>query len=320
MKALITGMSGFVGEYLAEQLVEDGFEVWGTSRMKTPPSFSVGAKVNWVYSDLQNEESITKFIDKIEPDHVYHLAGQSNVKKSWLDKTETFEANVNATIRLLEAIRNSKVRESVRILSIGSSEEYGRISPNITSITEEVPLRPISPYGISKATVSMLINHYVDSYGLNIIHARPFNHIGPRQSAGFVTADFAKQIAEIEQNKRPAVITVGNLEAARDFVHVKDIVNAYLNLVRFGKSGETYNVCSGNPTRIADILEYYLSITSVKITVEQDPLLLRPSEFPVYYGSNQKIKKLCDWQINKSLENTLVDILNYWRFTEVSEK
>jgi GDP-4-dehydro-6-deoxy-D-mannose reductase len=314
MRVLITGINGFVGKYLTEYLLSEGFKIWGTTR-NSSPNFSRSDNVHYISTDLDNEEELIQILNRIRPDHIYHLAGQSSVKLSWEKKAETLEANVSKTVHLLEAIRKSEVADSVSVLTVGSSEEYGKVDQDEMPIKETTPLRPISPYGISKATVSMLARHYYQAYGLQIIHARPFNHIGPGQGMGFVTSDFAKQIVEIEKGIKSPTITVGNLTAERDFIDVRDITKAYFSVVRFGGAGESYNICSGKPTRISNVLNYYLSITKNNIEILNDVNLMRPIDVPLYYGSNDKLTHDTSWKPLIPLEESLIDILNHCRKT-----
>jgi GDP-4-dehydro-6-deoxy-D-mannose reductase len=315
MRALITGANGFVGKHLTELLIGKGYEVWGSTRGNYSKTYNDDNKfVTTVSLDLAEEREILNLINLIKPDHIYHLAGKSNVKDSWDNKLTTFEVNVNFTINLLEAVRKSAVANQVRVLTIGSSEEYGRVAEADMPIKENTPLNPISPYGISKVTVSMLAKHYYEACGMQVIHARPFNHIGPGQSLGFVTSDFAKQIVDIEKGLIKPVIRVGNLESERDFTDVRDIVKAYELLASLGDIGEIYNVCSGMPTRIKEILNKYINLSSCKtIEVKEDPNRMRPSDLPLYIGNPTEIRKKTDWINAISLDESLSDILKYWR-------
>lgn len=313
MRALITGISGFVGSNLEKALTQNGYEVWGTTRNSCSHTVCSGMKSNVIQINY-SEEEITGIINEIQPDEIYHLAGQSSVKYSWDNKEETFETNVIITLRMLEALRKSDMRDKTKLILVGSSEEYGLINNGNNPIKETEPLRPISPYGVSKASTSLLFQQYVEVYGLKVIYARPFNHIGPGQEVGFVTSDFAKQISDIEKNIIPPVISVGNLEAKRDFTDVRDIVRAYVMLAQRGMVGEIYNISSGEPLSIKYILDYLLSLSTHKnIKVEQDHTRMRPSEFPVYIGDSSKIKGKISWEKEYSIEQSLQDILDYWR-------
>lgn len=311
MKAFITGVTGFVGGHLAEYLACQGIEVWGASRSEATQA-SHNGKWNLLRLDLSDEDAMIKTLDHLQPDMIFHLAGQSSVRASWDQKVETFDANVILTIRLLESIRKSKAKDAT-VVTVGSSEEYGQAKPEEMPIGEETPLRPLSPYGISKATVYMLARQYHQFSGMRVIHVRPFNHIGPGQRPGFVTSDFAKQISEIETGIRPPVMEVGNLSAERDFLDVRDIVRAYYMIALKGKSGEVYNVCSSTPVKIQSILNFFISKSKVKIEVRQNEKLFRPVDFPRYIGSNKKLTSEMDWNPTVPLEDSLMAILSYWR-------
>jgi GDP-4-dehydro-6-deoxy-D-mannose reductase len=311
MNALITGVTGFVGKYLAQHLINKGYQVWGTTRSSAQ---FLKNDVIHVNIDLDDEEKLTNLINHIKPDYIFHLAGLSSVKLSWENKQDTFQANVIKTICLLEAIRKSTVSKTVKVLTIGSSEEYGLVDITEMPLDETTLLRPISPYGISKATVFMIAQQYFNSYKLNVIHARPFNHIGPGQDIGYVTSDFAKQIAQIEKGLISPVINVGNLESERDFTDVRDIVIAYELIISLGDIGKVYNVCSGKPASIKAILNKYIELSSCKtIEVKEDANRMRPSDFPLYIGDPTEIKLKTNWSNSISLDESLINILDYWR-------
>ncbi len=307
LKALITGVTGFVGQYLADFLVSQGVEVVGTTSQVSK------GRPGLTYNDLNSESSIITLLDEIQPDQIFHLAGLSNVKESWDNKVQTISVNVNTTINLLEAIRKSAVAESVRILTVGSAEEYGKVEVEQLPINEDCSLNPANPYGISKAAISYLVKQYYHAYGLKIIHARPFNHIGPGQNLGFVTSDFAKRIVDIELGNSNPVFKVGNLSSQRDFLDVRDVVTAYYYLLDRGLSGEVYNICSSQPVAISDILSGFTQLARLDIEVITDSSLLRPIDFPISYGTNHKIYAHTGWQPRIPLAASLSDILDYWR-------
>jgi GDP-4-dehydro-6-deoxy-D-mannose reductase len=314
MRALITGITGFVGRYLAEHLIEQGIEVWGTTRDSYPSLRLTEKEIPLFQSDLNSSQGIYVMLQSIQPDVIFHLAGQSNVRKSWKDKESTFYANVNKTIFLLDAcVQYLEQQPELRLLTVGSSEEYGKVDPSELPIVEDTPLRPMSPYGASKAAVSMLVQQYYKAYGLKVIHARPFNHIGPGQGLGFVIPDFASQIAKIEQGEQEATIKVGNLDAVRDFTDVEDIVRAYLNIIQLGNPGEIYNVCSGKGYSIESILEMLIQLSSESIEVVVDQDRLRPSEVPIFIGNNHKIQQNLKWRSTNSIELSLNNILEEHR-------
>ncbi|WP_314000965.1 GDP-mannose 4,6-dehydratase [uncultured Paenibacillus sp.] len=308
MKAIITGVNGFVGGHLSNLLCSEGVQVWGTTRGFSH-NYYLNNKTTLIKTDMNDVDELVGLLNQIKPDYLFHLAGESNVKKSWGNKAQTFDANVIKTLRLLEAVRKSKVAENIRILTVGSSEEYGRVNAKAVPIQENTPLKPVSPYGISKATISMIARQYNTAYQLKIIHARPFNHIGPGQKTGFVVPDFAAQIAAIEKGMQKNVLRVGNLDAQRDFSDVRDIVRAYKMLLEHGEFGEIYNVCSGVGVTIQHILESLIRLSTVSIEVIKDENLLRPTDIPVYIGDSGKIKSEVNWNHEIPLNDTLFDTL-----------
>ncbi|MDF2082846.1 GDP-mannose 4,6-dehydratase [Bacillus pseudomycoides] len=305
MKALITGITGFVGRYLQNTLIVEGAEVFGTSRQSNVCK-------NIYQLDLQGQDEILSLLKKISPTHIFHLAGMSNVRDSWIHVSKTIETNTIGTINLLESVK--KWGKETRVITIGSSEEYGKISINNgRKITEKSLLNPLSPYGASKAIISMLIKQYHNGFGLDVMHIRPFNHIGPGQKLGFVTADFAHQIALINKSTTNCnKIKVGNLESLRDFTDVRDIVRAYYMIALKGRAGEIYNVCSGKSISIQQILNILLSFSSKKIAIELDPNKMRPSDIPYFIGDYTKIKKATGWEPKIPLKHSLQDIYEHW--------
>ncbi|WP_181884448.1 GDP-mannose 4,6-dehydratase [Neobacillus piezotolerans] len=318
MRALITGVKGFVGKYLADHLLSQGIEVWGTSRKESPFLCLSNGNISVIKNDLNNTEEIFNLLQLIEPDYIFHLAGQSNVKQSWIDKEGTFYANVNKTIFLLDAcVAYQKENPQMRLLTVGSSEEYGKVLKNELPIQETTQLRPVSPYGASKAAVSMLVKQYNTAHNLNVIHARPFNHIGPGQSDGFVAIDFAKQVVRLEEIQNPTMY-VGDLSSKRDFTDVRDIVRAYFEIIQFGEIGQIYNICSGTPVAIQEILNYLLSFSSKKINVVVDESKMRPIEIKEYYGSSKKIRTTLKWKPLYTIEKSLSDI--YFHLQEANSE
>ncbi|MBP1157473.1 MULTISPECIES: GDP-mannose 4,6-dehydratase [unclassified Paenibacillus] len=310
MRALITGVTGFVGRYLAQNLLDNGYEVWGGTR-KCPPYFINGVQI--VELNLSRQDMIVNVLEDIKPDVVFHLSGQSSVKYSWDHIEETFKSNVMDSINLLEAIKNSSLKSSVRVITIGSSEEYG-VGAELP-IVEEARTDPMNPYGLSKLTVGKIALLYHGLHRMDIIHARAFNHIGPGQSLGFVTTDFTKQVIEIENGKVEPVMYVGDLSSKRDFTDVRDIVEAYRLLNEKGTAGETYNVCSGVCIPIRGILDDLVSFSSSSIKVIVDEKKLRPNNVKEYYGSNDKLRKATGWKPLISISQSLHDIYLHWKNT-----
>lgn len=306
MKALITGINGFVGKYLSKYLIEKGYEVSGTVIEETIQMDDIKIyKMN-----LLDKEEVAETIRKIKPDQVYHLAGQSAVGLSWKNPTLTIDINVNGTINLLDSIREENL--DAKVLIIGSSDEYGPIKPENCPINEEHELNPTSPYAISKVTQENIAKLYVKAYGMKIIMVRAFNHIGPMQSKNFVVSDFASRIVDIESGKE-SVMKVGNLEAYRDFTDVRDIVRGYSMLMEKAEIGEIYNIGSGKAIKIQDVLDTLISLSTEDIEVEIDKDKLRPSDVPIVECDNSKIKSHIGWQPELDIRETLKDTLDYWR-------
>jgi len=313
MKALITGISGFAGSHLAEYLLNKGYKVYGTFYDKSTFSNldSFIDRITLYQCDIRNYDNLKKIIKKVQPDEIYHLAAISFVPTSLKNPKLTFDTNLYGTLNLYQAI--IELQFNPKILFIGSADEYGIVDENDLPIKEECPLRPVNPYSISKVSADFLSYAYFKNYNLNIVRARPFNHIGPRQSPEFVCSSFAKQIAEIEKGFKEPMIKVGNLEAKRDFTEVRDMVRAYWLALQKGEFGEAYNICSGKAVSIKKILDKLLNMSKKKIKVIQDSKRLRPSDIPLLVGDFKKFIKQTDWKPEIPLEKTLKEILNYWR-------
>ena len=315
LRILITGITGFVGSHLAEYALERGAEVWGSSRWrsKTENIDHMREKLNLVECDLRDLSSVQHLVEKAAPDYIVHLAAQSFVASSWHTPAETLHTNSASQVNLLEAIRPRKA-SAPRFIAIGSSEEYGLVREDEVPIAETNPLRPLSPYAVSKVTQDLMGYQYFQSYGMPIIRTRAFNHEGPRRGDVFVTSNFARQIAEIEAGTRRPVIRVGNLDARRDYTDVRDIVRGYWRLLEAGTAGEVYNLCSGREWSIRDLLNFLLNRSRVRdIKVEVDPNRLRPSDVPRLLGDASKIKRAVGWEATTPFEKTLDDLLDYWR-------
>jgi len=314
MKVLITGITGFVGSHLTEYLLKlENIEIYGIVRWRSQVDNieHIKDKIKLYECDIRDMVSVEKTIFTIKPDKIFHLAAQSFVPTSWNAPAETLTTNVIGELNIFESVRNSKLNPVIHIAC--SSEEYGMVYENEIPIKETNPLRPLSPYAVSKVAQDLLGYQYYMSYKLNIIRTRGFNHTGPRRGEVFVTSNFAKQIAEIEKNKREPVIYVGNLDAKRDFTDVRDMVRAYWLSTEKCQPGEVYNICSGKAYPIREVLDILLSYSKVKITVKQDPSRIRPSDVPVLVGDNTKFSSVTGWKPEIPFEKTLKDLLNYWR-------
>lgn len=312
-KALITGITGFAGSHLAELLLRNGYEVYGIirARSKTDNIDHIRHKLRIEDADLLDSHSLYSIIDKIKPDFIFHLAAQSFVQSSWASPANTMEINAIGSVNLFEAVRRVEIDPVTQIAC--SSEEYGLVYPDELPVKETNPLRPQSPYAVSKVAMDYLGYQYHQSYKMKIIRTRGFNHTGPRRGEVFVTSDFAKQIAAIEKGKKEPIIYVGDLTTKRDWTDVRDMVKGYLLAVLMGKPGEVYNICSEKAVEVGEMLQILLSFTKVKVKIHRDPARLRPSDVPMLLGDCTKFRKLTGWRPKISFTKTMKDLLNYWR-------
>lgn len=304
MKALITGAGGFVGRHLRENLLNNGHEVVGCDIKSSLES-------NVIATDILSETNICELIQKVQPNYIYHLAGQSNVAKSWEMPAKTMEINAIGALNLLNAVKNYS-RQS-RVLLVGSSEQYGIVGSADMPIGEDRPMAPCNPYAVSKAASEMYGAMYCRSFGLDVILVRAFNHIGVGQSRGFVVTDFASKLADIENGSVAPVLTVGNLDAVRDFTDVNDVVNGYRLLMEKASTGQAYNVGSGKGTSIREVLNIMLSNCTSEIDVQLDESKMRVSDMPVIICDNSKICRETGWKPSTPLRDSLKSVMNYWR-------
>ncbi len=314
MKFLITGITGFVGSHLVEYLLALGKDkVFGIYRWRSRMEniAQILDKVSLLECDLKDPVATREVIRNVKPDGIFHLAAQSYVPMSWVAPQETLLTNITSQLNIFEAVRAEGL--DCRIQIAGSSEEYGYVLPEEVPIKETNPLRPLSPYGVSKVAQDLLGYQYFMSYGLKVIRTRAFNHEGPRRGEVFVTSNFCKQVAEIEKGKREPVLYVGNLEAVRDFTDVRDTVRAYYLTLTKGRPGEVYNICRGKGYKIREILDIILSLTKAKVEVRVDPKRLRPSDVMLLLGDATKIREELGWEPEIPIEKTLKDLLDYWR-------
>lgn len=307
MRALITGVGGFAGSHLADYLVQHtDCRIWGISRdtdmRRVPP------QVEWTNGDLRNRDAVVALLRDLQPDVIFHLAAQAAVPQSWRDPWGTLEVNIHMQVNLLSAM--VELGLPARILVIGSEAEYGAVRPDDIPIDEDTPLRPTSPYGVSKVAQDMLGLQYFLSHKIAAIRARPFPHIGPRQRTEFVAADFARQIAEAELGLREPVVRVGNLAAIRDYTDVRDVVRAYWLLTERGEAGEVYNIGSGAPRSVRSLLDGLIAASSIPIRVEVDTARFRPIDMPLTVSDPSRLKAATGWEPQIPFEQTLRDILD----------
>lgn len=312
-KALITGIAGFVGSYMAELLLSKGMEVSGLCRPRSKMDHieSIKSQLHLEDADLLDSHSLYTTINKIKPDYIFHLAAQSFVPTSWGSPAVTLDVNIVGSANLFEAVRQVGIDPVIQIAC--SSEEYGMVYENEVPIKETNPLRPLSPYAVSKLAMDYLGYQYYESYKTRIIRTRGFNHTGPRRGHTFAESTFAKQIAMIEKGKQEPVIYVGNLDAQRDYTDVRDMVRAYLLAVEKCDPGEVYNIATGKAIKISDVLSMMLAMSKVKVEIKQDPARMRPSDVPILIGDATKFREKTGWAPEIPFEKTAEDLLNYWR-------
>ncbi len=319
MRALITGMNGFAGSHLADFLLaQPEMEIFGAGLGDRANIAHIVSRVTFIEGNLTDLKFVQSLLEQTQPARVYHLAGQAFPPLSWQDPWSTLEINIRAQVNLLHAA--AQMHSTARFLVIGSMDEFGRVEPRDLPLTEDAPFHPDSPYCVSKLTQDFLGLQYHLSHNLHIVRVRPTNHIGPRQNEQFVTSDFAKQIAEIEAGIKEPVLRVGNLDAQRDFVDVRDMIRAYYLALEQGTVGEVYNIGSGRAWSIRHILITLLGASEASIRVEQDPARMRPSDTPMAFCSAAKLTAQTGWKPAIPLEASLHDILDYWRARVLSRR
>lgn len=300
-KALITGSQGFVGNYLRKELENNGYTVTGLD-------IQTGEGV--IVADLLNIDAVNAVIEKVQPDVIFHLAGQANVAKSWAIPQKTMELNVIAAINLMEAVRKNK--PDCRMVLVGSSDQYGNLGEAGKLVCETLATNPQTPYAVSKKAQEEMAKIYVKAYGLNISMTRSFNHAGAGQAKGFLIPDFASGIVAVERGEQTC-LRVGNLTAKRDFTHVRDVVRAYRLIAEKGQAGEVYNVGSGTTYSAQEILDKLCALSDFKIPVEQDPSKMRPSDTPVICCDHSKLSEHTGWKTEISIDEILCEVIRYWR-------
>jgi len=323
LKILITGIGGFVGKHLTSYLVREESERENHKILGVDINLE-GFNLDdyGVYSrnielekvDLTDREKVFDVIKRFEPDHLYHLAAQSSVSYSWENPIETFRVNVFGGVNILEGVRAFCPECSV--LMACTAEEYGEVDSKDESepINENFKIYPQNPYAISKSALDFFSSVYSVAYGLPVFISRSFNHIGPGQSEIFVASDFARQIALIDRGMQEPVIRAGNIECYRDFLDVRDAVKAYFYIINRGNKGQAYNVCSGEKTKISDLLDILISLSETQnIRVEVDSSKLRAIDVKVIYGDNSKLRTHTGWSPEYSLKKSLEDTLGYWK-------
>jgi GDP-4-dehydro-6-deoxy-D-mannose reductase len=306
-RVLVTGAAGFVGSHLLELLQQDATDIIAWLRPGTQ-ALVAGSRIRWMTVEMQDRDAVLRATAEASPSAVYHLAGVPHVGDSWSHTHETFAGNVLATHYLFEALRHHAL--APRVLITSSATVY---APSPRAITESDPVNPNSPYGTSKLAQEMVARRAWEDDGIPGLIARAFNHVGPRQSPAFVAPSVAQQIAEIEAGRKAPVLAMGNLSAERDIMDVRDTVRAYRAMMRHAAPGVPYNVCSGIPTAIHSLVDLFVSKARVQVTIERDPSRFRPNDTPLILGDRSRIKHDTGWEPEIPLEQTVDDLLSYWR-------
>jgi len=318
-RILITGITGFAGSHLAELALEKncivyGLKRWNLSRLRNV--HHIMDKINWIDCDITDYVSVKKALEIAKPDKIFHLAAESFVSVSWNHPSHFMDVNYKGTVNFLEAIKDLKINP--RFLIPGSGEEYGEIFEDELPINENTPLRPVNPYAVTKIAQDLIGYVYFRSYGLNVIRIRTFNHEGPRRDNVFGIPWFAYQIARIEEGIQPPIIKTGHIDDRRNFTHINDVVNAYWIALEKCNPGELYLIGSDENEKIhsyREIIEMLLKMSSVKgIKIEEDPQYVRPTSVPRLIGDTSKFRNLTNWKPKISIDKTLEDTLEYWRY------
>jgi len=313
MRILITGAAGFVGRHLARHLRAAGHDLVGLEPVPTPEMlrWADEAGLDLTACDVTDREAIRGCLADARPDAVVHLAAVTSVPESLCDPMRTWRVNLMGTLNVLDAVREGAAH--ARVVVVSSSEVYGRVLPEAQPITEDHPLRPVTPYAASKAAADLVAFQYAVGHQLDVVRLRPFNHTGPGQSDRFVCSTFARQVAELETRDAPRRLRVGNLEARRDFTDVRDIVRAYGLALEHGVAGAVYNLASGRPRPVRWVAETLAAAARAPIEIVHDPERDRPVDLPVVQGSAARFTELTGWRPDIPLEKTLADLLDDWR-------
>jgi GDP-4-dehydro-6-deoxy-D-mannose reductase len=313
-KFLLTGFSGFVSKHFLEYLESLGSNVAVIGIDINPPEFDYAhfqyVKCSFIKIDLLDKNQVDNIIYIFQPQYILHLASFSSVAYSWKNPVASFSNNTNIFLNLLEQIRSLNL--GCRIISVGSSEEYGNVDEADIPLKEDHNLKPVSPYAVARVSQEMLSKIYVEGYGQDVVLTRSFNHIGPGQRDIFVVSSFAKRLVEIKKYNKPGKLTTGDLSIIRDFVDVRDVVKAYYLLFKSGKKGEVYNICSGAGVSLESIISKMAGLLGIDVTTNVDNGLIRPSDNKIIVGDNTKIKTEVGWKPGYKLENSLKDIIDYW--------
>lgn len=317
MKILITGISGFVARHFLAYLSSTGDEHTVTGiYFHNKPDFadSKFANVTCVFKqlDLKDKAGVSALLREFQPEYILHLAAKSSVAYSWIHPSESITENNTMFLNIIEEMRIQKL--ACRLLSVGSSEEYGNVNESDLPLKETQIAHPVSPYGASRVFQQMIIDIYCKNYHLDIVHTRSFNHHGPYQEKDFVVSSFTRQVAsQLNKERNPIVLRVGNVDVVRDFTDVRDVVEAYYKLLISGKKGETYNVCSGQGYLLKDVIRMIEIIIGQEIEWSSVKGNLRPAENQKIIGSYEKLQEVTGWKPKITMQQSLTDLIQYWK-------
>jgi GDP-4-dehydro-6-deoxy-D-mannose reductase len=314
-KYLITGFSGFVGQHFIEYLENNGDICFVKGLDIHNPDFRIdgykNVKISFEKIDLLSQDQVEYIIHEFQPDYILHLASFSSVAYSWKEPVQSFQNNTNIFLNLADVVR--KLNIEARILSIGSSEEYGNVNDADLPLKEDHRLNPISPYAVARISQEYLSKVYVEGFGIDIVLTRSFNHIGPMQKSVFVVSSLAKQLVDLKKSgEKSGSIVTGDISIIRDFTDVRDVADAYYRLLKWGTKGHVYNVCSGVGVSLKDVLNIMAKQLKIEVDFVIDSRLVRPADNKRIVGSNEKIKRELGWRNTIPLEQSLKDILLYW--------
>jgi len=308
-KAFVTGAEGFIGSHLVKFLQAKGWSVVGGYRLHGANSFPKLRNLHFVQCDLGNGQRVEQVLKQHEPTHIFHLGAQSLPTVSWEDPVSTFESNIMGSLHLFEAVRYMK--HAPVVVSACSSAEYGHVPPEAVPVTEDQPLKPLHPYGISKVCLDLLAREYFLDHKIPAVNLRLFNTTGPGKTND-APSDFVRQLVRIKKGLQPPVIEVGNLKPRRAFLDVNDTVRGFYLVAMKGKRGQAYNICAQATHEIGELLEMAIQLSGVKVEVRPVARLMRPSDEKIIFGSTEKLRRDTGWRPIYSIRQTLTSMLAYW--------
>ncbi|HXQ22334.1 MAG TPA: GDP-mannose 4,6-dehydratase [Candidatus Acidoferrales bacterium] len=314
MRFLITGITGFAGRHLTARVLADGHDVFGM--LHRPGSDDAAGRLGLpserlFVAALHDKARLAEVVRQVRPDGVFHLAAFTNPSASFVDPGQAYRSNLLGSLNIFAAVRAGAA--ACRLVWVGSSDAYGQVYAHELPVTESNPFRPLSPYAVSKAAADLAGYQWSRAQGLDVVRLRPFNHTGPGQAADFVCSDFARQVVAVERGEQAPRIAVGNLDVARDFSDVRDVVSAYVLAWERGHAGEAYNVCSGTARTPGEILAQLLRLSGIRAELDVQRTRLRPVDVPTLVGSAAALRAATDWSPQFTWEQTLRDLLDDWR-------